>query len=68
MFSLQLTDLKEAQSHNGLSPGYKSNLVIKMTKSMALHGIPSEFMRPNIKSMDFDMLFNANFTNLTNFS
>ena len=35
---------------------------------MALHGIPSGDMRPNIKSMDFDMLFNANFTNLTNFS
>ena len=68
MFSLQLTDLTEAQSHNGLSPGYKSNLVIKWQNIWHYMAFLQEFMRPNIKSMDFDMLFNANFTNLTNFS
>ena len=68
MFSLQLTDLKEAQSHNGLSPGYKSNLVIKWQNIWHLHGIPSGLYEAKLKSMDFDMLFNANFTNLTNFS
>ena len=55
MFSLQLTDLKEAQSHNGLSPGYKSNLVIKWQKIWHLHGIPSGLYEAKLKSMDFDM-------------
>ena len=63
-----MTDLTEAQSHNGLSSGNKSNLVIKWQNIWHLYGIPSGDMRPNIKSMDFDMKFNANFTNLTNFS
>ena len=49
---------------NGLSSCNKSNLVIKWQK----YGISSGNMRLNIKSMDFGMKFNANFTNLTNFS
>jgi len=53
---------------NGLSSGNKSNLVIKWQNIWHLYGIPSGDMRLNIKSMDFDMKFNANFTNLTNFS
>ena len=63
-----MTDLTEAQSHNGLSSGNKSNLVIKWQNIWHLYGIPSGDMRLNIKSMDFGMKFNANFTNLTNFS
>ena len=39
-----------------------------MTKKYGIHGIPSGDMRPNIKSMDFDIEINANFTNLTNSS
>ena len=42
-----MTDLREAQSHNGLSPGYKSNLVIKMTKYMAFMAFLQDYMRPN---------------------
>ena len=62
--SLHLTDLKVAQFHTGLSPGYKSNLVIKW-QIYGINGIPSGLYEAKLKSMDSDMLFNANFTNLT---